>query len=124
MICLTSLLDLPRGCPRRPKGPDRLVLTSPLPLEFFVNPRCPPVPAFIKETNTKVHRSESLHMGQQPRHYLWPLALGNRLRVAVVLRIEATFVLWHVPDGYEPLLNFDKCQPSRSRFWTLNMPTS
>ena len=64
MICLTLLLDLPRGCARRPKGPNRLVLTSPLPSEFFMNPRCPPVPIAIIATTIEVHHSESLHLGQ------------------------------------------------------------
>ena len=45
MICLTSLLDFPRGCACRPKGFDRLVLASPLPSELFANLRCPLVPA-------------------------------------------------------------------------------
>ena len=64
MICLTSLLDLPHGCVRRPNGPNRLVLTSPLPPEFFENPRYPPVPTAIKATAAEVHHSEGLHMGQ------------------------------------------------------------
>ena len=69
MICLTSLMDLLRGCDHRPKGPDRLVQTSPLLLEFFVNPRCPLVLAAIKATTVEVHHSEGLCMGQQARHY-------------------------------------------------------
>ena len=73
MICLTSLLDLPRGCARRPKGPDRLVLASPLPPRLFANPRCPPVLATIKATTVKVHHSEGLHMGQQARHRFGPV---------------------------------------------------
>ena len=48
MICLTSLLDFPYGCSRRPKGHDKLMLSSPLPQELFVNPRCPPFPTAIK----------------------------------------------------------------------------
>ena len=68
MICLTSLLDLLLGCARRPKGPDRLVLASPLPLELFANLRCPPVPVAIKATIVEVHHSEGLHMGQRARH--------------------------------------------------------
>ena len=64
MLCLTSLLDLPHGYTRRPKGHDRLVLTSPLPPEFFANTRCSPVPAAIKATTVEVHHSEGLHMGQ------------------------------------------------------------
>ena len=64
MICLTSLLDLPHGCARRPKGPDRLVMASPLPPELFANPRWPPVPASIKATIVVVHHREGLHMGQ------------------------------------------------------------
>ena len=91
MICLTSLLDLPRGCAHRPKGPNRLVMMSPLPPKFFMNPKCPPVPAAIKATTAKVHHSESLHMGQQARYYFWALTLANRLRGAAMLR--------HVPVG-------------------------
>ena len=64
MICLTMLLDLQRGCAYRPNGPDRLVLTLPLPPEFFANLRCPSVPAAIKAIATEVHHSEALHMGQ------------------------------------------------------------
>ena len=73
MICLTSLLDLPRGCTRIPKGPDRLVQASPLPPEFFANPRCPPVPVAIKATVAKVHHSEGLQIGQQARHRFRPV---------------------------------------------------
>ena len=62
MICLSSLLDLPRGFACRTKGPDRLVLASPFPTEFFVNPKCPPVPVATKATTAKVHYSEGLHM--------------------------------------------------------------
>ena len=69
MICLTSLLDLSRGCTRRPKGLDRLVLTSPLPPEFFANLRCLSVLATIKATTVGVHLSQGLRMGQQVRHY-------------------------------------------------------
>ena len=68
MICLTSLLDLPRGCARKPKGPEGLVLASPLPPELFANSRCPPVLAAIKATVVEVHHSEGLHMGKQARH--------------------------------------------------------
>ena len=64
MICLTSLLDLPRGCTRRLKGSDRLVLASPLPPRLFVNPGCPPVSTAIKATVVEVHHSKGLHMGQ------------------------------------------------------------
>ena len=60
MICLTSRLDLQRGCTRRPKGLDRLVLASPLPPELFANLR---VPTAIKATVVEVHYSEGLHMG-------------------------------------------------------------
>ena len=68
MICLTSLLDLSCGCAHRPKGPDWLVLASPLPPELFANSRCPPVPAAIQATTVEVHHNEGLHMGQQARH--------------------------------------------------------
>ena len=64
MICLTSLLDFPRGCARRPKGLDRLVLASPLLPELFANPRCPPVSTTIKAMVVEVHHGEGLHMGQ------------------------------------------------------------
>ena len=47
-----------------PNGPDRLVLTSPLPPEFFANPRCPLVLEAIKATPAEVHHSEGLHTGQ------------------------------------------------------------
>ena len=63
-ICLTSLLDLPHGCARRSNGPNKLVLTSLLPPEFFANPRCPLVPTTIKVMVAEVHHSEGLHMGQ------------------------------------------------------------
>ena len=68
MICLTSLLDLPHGCALKPKGPDRLMLASPLPSELFVNPRCPSVPTAIKAMTAEVQHSEGLHMGKQLRH--------------------------------------------------------
>ena len=61
MICLTSLLDLSHGCARMPKGPDRLVLDSPLPPRLFAGY---PIPAAIKATVVEVHHSEGLHMGQ------------------------------------------------------------
>ena len=64
MICLTSLLDLRRGCACRPNGPYRRVLTSPLPPEFFADIRCPPVLAAINATIAEVHHSEGLPMGQ------------------------------------------------------------
>ena len=67
MICLTSLLDFPHGCARRPKGADKLVLASPLPPELFANPRCPLVPRTIKATTVEVHHREGLHMGKQAR---------------------------------------------------------
>ena len=63
MICLTSLLDLRRGCALRPNSPYRLVLTSPLPLEFFADLRCPLVPVAIKATTAEEHHREGLHMG-------------------------------------------------------------
>ena len=63
MICLTSLLDFPRGCAHRLKGPDRLVLALPLPPRVFANPRCPSVSVAIKATVTEVHHSEGFHMG-------------------------------------------------------------
>ena len=61
MICLTLLLDLPHGCARMPKGPDRLVLDSPLPPRIFAGYQ---VLAAIKATVAEVHHSEGLHMGQ------------------------------------------------------------
>ena len=73
MICLTSLLDFPRRCPHRPKGPNRLVLASPLPPGLFANPRCPSILAAIKATAAEVHHSEGLHMGQQARHRFGPV---------------------------------------------------
>ena len=73
MICLTSLLDFPRGCTRRPKGPNKLVLASPLPLRLFANPKCPSVPAAIKATAAEVHHREGLDMGQQARHCFGPM---------------------------------------------------
>ena len=73
MICLTSLLDLPRGCARRPKGLNRLVLASTFPPKLFANPRCPLVPVAIKATIAEVHYSEGLHMGQQARHRFGPM---------------------------------------------------
>ena len=63
MICLTSLLDLRRGCACRPNSPVRLVLTSPLPPEFFTDLKYPPVSASIKATVAEVHHREGLHMG-------------------------------------------------------------
>ena len=63
MICLTSMLDLRHGCARKPNGPDRLVLTSPLTPEFFADLRCPPILVAIKATAFDVHHSEGLHMG-------------------------------------------------------------
>ena len=68
MICLTSLLDLPRGCARRPHGPNRLVLASSLPLRLFANLGYPSVPVAIQATTSMVHHSEGLHMGQLARH--------------------------------------------------------
>ena len=68
MICLTSLLDFPRGCACKPKRPDRLVLASPLPPRLFKSPGYPPVLAAIKATVVEVHHSEGLLMGQQVRH--------------------------------------------------------
>ena len=68
MICLTSLLDFPRGCTLRPQGPDRLVLASRLPPGLFANLGCPSVPTAIKAMASLVHHSEGLHMGQQARH--------------------------------------------------------
>ena len=59
MICLTSLLDLRRGCARKTNGPDRLVLTSPLPPEFFENHRCPPIPVAVKVKAAEVDLGES-----------------------------------------------------------------
>ena len=73
MICLTLLLDFSCGCALRRNGPDRLVLTSPFPPEFFGNPRCPPIPVAIKATAVKVHHSEGLHTGQQVRHRFGPV---------------------------------------------------
>ena len=64
VICLTLLLDLRRGCACRLNGLNRLMLASPLPPEFFVNPRCPLVPVAIKATAVEVHHSEGLHMVQ------------------------------------------------------------
>ena len=55
MICLTSLLNFPRGCTHRPKGLDRLVLASPLLPELFANLRCPLVLTTIKEMVVEVH---------------------------------------------------------------------
>ena len=63
MICLTLLLDLRRGCARRPNSLVRLVLTSPLPPEFFADLKCPPVSTSIKATAAEVHHREGLHMG-------------------------------------------------------------
>ena len=62
--CLTSLLDLRSGCAHRLNGPDRLVLTSAFPLEFFADLRCPPVLVAIKVMVIEVHHGEGLHMGQ------------------------------------------------------------
>ena len=62
MICLTSLLDLSRGCACMLKGPDRLVLDSPLPLGLFVIPRCPSVPAAIKAKVVDVKPMKNLNL--------------------------------------------------------------
>ena len=60
MICLTLMLNLRRGCVRRPNGPDRLVLTSPLPSEFFENHRCPLIPAAVEVKAAEVDLGEAV----------------------------------------------------------------
>ena len=94
MICLTSLLDLPHGCGSRPKGPDRLVLASPLPPKFFANPKCPLITTTIKEPAAEVHYIEGFAHGPVGKASFWTCALVHRLRAIPVFK--------HVPVGKEP----------------------
>ena len=106
MICLTSLLDLPRGCACRPKGLDKLVLASPFPPKFFANPRCPRSQQPLKQRLPRCIIA---------RVFTWANRQGIVLDCALVHRSKSIVVLnlcrrarshkaglLKVPDGVEP----------------------